>query len=143
MEILQSKDDLREHAATLQGSRDLGAQLFCALLRGAGVETRLVCSLQPLPFGGATKGEIPQTPGRNYIVASEDDTGSSPKRASVTGNTPQPTLRRLGKPSFSPSPSSSPASKPRIGNSLPKSFRLYTFTSFFFYFTLKLDTSSL
>ena len=37
-------------AKTLKGSRDLGAQLFCALLRSAGVETRLVCSLQPLSF---------------------------------------------------------------------------------------------
>lgn len=32
------------------GSRDLGAQLFCALLRSAGVTCRLVCSLQPLSF---------------------------------------------------------------------------------------------
>lgn len=40
----------------MAGSRDVGAQLFCALLRTAGVETRLVCSLQPLSFvtGGPT-----------------------------------------------------------------------------------------
>ncbi|RKF60524.1 DNA repair protein rhp41 [Erysiphe neolycopersici] len=37
-------------APILQGSRDLGAQLFCALLRSVGLETRLICSLQPLPF---------------------------------------------------------------------------------------------
>jgi len=40
--------DFREIARTLEGSRDMGAQLFCALLRSAGVEARLVCSLQPL-----------------------------------------------------------------------------------------------
>ena len=42
------KDDFVAAAKTLQGSRDVGAQLFCALLRAVGVEARLVCSLQPL-----------------------------------------------------------------------------------------------
>ncbi|KAK3945638.1 Rad4-domain-containing protein, partial [Diplogelasinospora grovesii] len=42
------KSDFLDAAKTLRGSRDVGAQLFCALLRSAGVETRLVCSLQPL-----------------------------------------------------------------------------------------------
>lgn len=44
------KNDFIAAAECLQGSRDVGAQLFCALLRAAGVETRLVCSLQPLSF---------------------------------------------------------------------------------------------
>ena len=44
------RSDFRASAKTLKGSRDLGAQLYCALLRSAGVETRLVCSLQPLSF---------------------------------------------------------------------------------------------
>lgn len=44
------KDDFCAAALSLEASRDVGAQLFCALLRSAGVETRLVCSLQPLPF---------------------------------------------------------------------------------------------
>ncbi|GAB1315995.1 hypothetical protein MFIFM68171_06205 [Madurella fahalii] len=42
------KSDFLEAARTLKGSRDVGAQLFCALLRSAGVNARLVCSLQPL-----------------------------------------------------------------------------------------------
>ncbi|CAK7262609.1 hypothetical protein SEPCBS119000_000046 [Sporothrix epigloea] len=50
METILDKDDFIAAANSLQGSRDVGAQLFCALLRAAGVETRLVCSLQPLPF---------------------------------------------------------------------------------------------
>lgn len=33
-----------------KGSRDIGAQLFCAMLRSIGVTCRLVCSLQALPF---------------------------------------------------------------------------------------------
>lgn len=40
--------------AVLEGSRDTGAQLFCAMLRAAGVDVRLVCSLQLLPFAAAT-----------------------------------------------------------------------------------------
>jgi xeroderma pigmentosum group C-complementing protein len=34
----------------MQGSRDFGAQLFTALLRALGAETRLIFSLQPLGF---------------------------------------------------------------------------------------------
>ncbi|CAK7202707.1 hypothetical protein SEUCBS139899_005434 [Sporothrix eucalyptigena] len=50
METVLDKDDFIAAAKSMQGSRDVGAQLFCALLRSAGVETRLVCSLQPLSF---------------------------------------------------------------------------------------------
>ena len=50
METVLDKDDFIAAAKKMQGSRDVGAQLFCALLRSAGVETRLVCSLQPLSF---------------------------------------------------------------------------------------------
>ncbi|KAI1116485.1 Rad4-domain-containing protein [Nemania sp. NC0429] len=49
-EGLMEISDFREAAKSLKGSRDLGAQLYCALLRTAGVEARLVCSLQPLSF---------------------------------------------------------------------------------------------
>lgn len=42
--------DFLAASVSLTGSRDLGAQLFCALLRSAGVTCRLVCSLQPLSF---------------------------------------------------------------------------------------------
>ncbi|KAF5670573.1 xeroderma pigmentosum group c complementing factor [Fusarium heterosporum] len=48
MESCLDREDFREAAKKLQGSRDVGAQLYCALLRGAGVRARLVCSLQPL-----------------------------------------------------------------------------------------------
>lgn len=44
------KADFRKVAQSLKGSRDVGAQLCCALLRSVGVEARLVCSLQPLSF---------------------------------------------------------------------------------------------
>jgi hypothetical protein len=42
--------DFRERARKLEGSADYGAQLFCAWLRSLGLDARLVCSIQPLPF---------------------------------------------------------------------------------------------
>jgi xeroderma pigmentosum group C-complementing protein len=56
------KDDFRRAAHTLQGSQDVGTQLFCALLRGIGIEARLVCSLQPLPFASSAQPSTPQKP---------------------------------------------------------------------------------
>ncbi|KNG51555.1 DNA repair protein Rhp41 [Stemphylium lycopersici] len=60
MDDPMDKDDFRTAAHTLQASQDVGAQLFCALLRGIGIETRLVCSLQPLPFASAAERATPQ-----------------------------------------------------------------------------------
>ncbi|ESZ92525.1 nitrilase [Sclerotinia borealis F-4128] len=56
------KTDFRKAATELKGSRDVGAQLFCALLRSADIETRLVCSLQPLSFttGGLSMPKPPK-----------------------------------------------------------------------------------
>ena len=59
LDILMQKSDLLDSANKLQGSRDVGAQLFCALLRSAGAETRLVCSLQVLPCTSVAGGSVP------------------------------------------------------------------------------------
>lgn len=53
--------DFRTAARILKGSRDLGAQLYCALLRSTGLEARLVCSLQPLPFSASVKNTVSAT----------------------------------------------------------------------------------
>ncbi|KAI9722467.1 MAG: hypothetical protein M1828_004714 [Chrysothrix sp. TS-e1954] len=50
-ERIESVQSFQELAKSCEGSRDVGAQLFCALLRGLGLEARLVTSLQPLGFG--------------------------------------------------------------------------------------------
>lgn len=62
-------EDFKYAAQVRSGSRDLGAQLFCALLRSVAVETRLVCSLQVLPFSASAKGQTPQKPKPQYIHA--------------------------------------------------------------------------
>lgn len=53
-------DEFRTAAHKLEGSQDIGTQLFCALIRGIGLEARLVCSLQPLPFASAAQPSTPQ-----------------------------------------------------------------------------------
>ncbi|KAJ4154075.1 hypothetical protein LMH87_010538 [Akanthomyces muscarius] len=49
-ERLESIDDLRQCASRCEGSRDVGAYLFVALLRGLGLESRLVANLQCLGY---------------------------------------------------------------------------------------------
>lgn len=70
-------DDFKTAAHTLEGSRDLGAQLFCALLRSVAVETRLVSSLQVLPFSTTPKGQTPVKSKQDYTYAAVQDFGSS------------------------------------------------------------------
>ena len=50
------KEDFIDATQKLMGSRDVWAQIFCALLRSVGVTARLVCSLQTLPVTFHTKG---------------------------------------------------------------------------------------
>lgn len=55
-ERIENREVFRELARARAGSRDVGAQLFTALLRALGLEARLVASLQPIGFGW-TKAE--------------------------------------------------------------------------------------
>lgn len=104
------KSDFREAAKTLKGSRDIGAQLYCALLRSVGVEARLVCSLQPLSYnaGGPPMPREIVSVGKAAIQDDYDDgepidingpdspfkTAGGPNVAAV----PFTPLRRLGHP---------------------------------------------
>ncbi|KAI5301113.1 hypothetical protein KEM56_001950, partial [Ascosphaera pollenicola] len=56
-EKIKNRAAFRELARTCEGSRDVGAQLFTALLRSVGIEARMVTSLQPIGFGW-TKAEL-------------------------------------------------------------------------------------
>ncbi|KAJ5595035.1 uncharacterized protein N7459_001243 [Penicillium hispanicum] len=108
-EIFPSQEDFQTQAQTIQGSRDFGAQLFCALLRSVAVEARLVCSLQPLPFSGTVKDMTPSKAGPQYIVISSDDhETSTDERQRSTAESPTPSrTRRLGRPEFSSRPTQS------------------------------------
>lgn len=56
-ERISNLDELRIAAKKCEGSRDASAQLFTALLRGLGIEARLVASLQPSGFGWSKSEE--------------------------------------------------------------------------------------
>lgn len=60
IDLPMQKSDFLAAAGRLKGSRDIGAQLFCAMLRAAGVDARLVCSMLPLPFQPAQKMALSQ-----------------------------------------------------------------------------------
>jgi len=78
-EKIESLDEFRKLARKCEGSRDVAAQLFTALLRGIGVDSRLVASLQPSGFGW-TKSEQAEikTPGKAAAHKSnESSSGSS------------------------------------------------------------------
>lgn len=113
-EVFLSKDDFIKQSKTLSGSRDFGAQLFCALLRSAAVEARIVCSLQPLPFSGTTKDMMPGKP-KSYYATIYSDRGTSTDEPSKTGhsvsNASRPGVRRLGQPQFAPSKPARSASR--------------------------------
>lgn len=70
--------------AALEGSRDTGAQLFCAMLRAAGVDVRLVCSLQPLPFAAATaQGTFSEADQERRIATSGDESEGNSRKDSA------------------------------------------------------------
>ncbi|KAF6230860.1 hypothetical protein HO173_010976 [Letharia columbiana] len=60
IDLPMQRSDFLTAAGKLKGSRDVGAQFFCAMLRAAGVDARLVCSMLPLPFQPAQKMALPQ-----------------------------------------------------------------------------------
>lgn len=97
------KSDFLEAAKTLKGSRDVGAQLYCALLRSAGLEARLVCSLQPLSFvsGGPSMSKPPKTkqkPSVEEQMARRPKYDSTFESPGITPNSAPSARRRLGHP---------------------------------------------
>jgi xeroderma pigmentosum group C-complementing protein len=84
------KDDFRTAAHTLQGSQDVGAQLCCAMLRSIGIDARLVCSLQELPFASAAQPSTPQksTPQKKMVVVDPYNKQESDSSRPTTSHTP-------------------------------------------------------
>ncbi|ODA82192.1 hypothetical protein RJ55_00698 [Drechmeria coniospora] len=119
MDSCLDRKDFREAARKLQGSRDAGAQLYCALLRSVGVRARLVCSLQPLSFLSASptlpkaqkkaKASKSQTERHRDAVAKYQ--ALTDKVSSASSSSGSTVRRRLGHPNataynFQPPPPS-------------------------------------
>ncbi|KAI7509025.1 Rad4-domain-containing protein [Hortaea werneckii] len=116
------RSDFIRASKRLKGSQDTGNQLFCALLRAAGVDARIVCSLQPLPFTSSTAkpNNTPQKkPPKPVVLAIASDTDPDKPSASdasdnsittsrTIGKIPS-ARRRLGQPTFNGSPAATPA----------------------------------
>lgn len=90
-ERIQSLQDFRELAKNCEGSRDVGAQLFTALLRGLGLETRMVANLQPAGFGWSKSEEAEakkaKAAGKEKEVASDFEPENVDPRRKSTNNT--------------------------------------------------------
>ncbi|KAB8298031.1 hypothetical protein EYC80_001803 [Monilinia laxa] len=70
--------EFRKCAKTLEGSRDVGAQLFTALLRGIGIESRMIASLQPVGFGwNKNEDAAEKKEKKRKEVTPEDDTSDA------------------------------------------------------------------
>ena len=95
-ERIENIVDFRRLAKSCEGSRDVGAQLFTALIRGLGIEARLITSLQPVGFGWSKNEEasekrsnVPKTPKMNDM-----DEVSAPSEESDLGTTPAAKSKR-------------------------------------------------
>ncbi|KAL8792716.1 MAG: hypothetical protein Q9195_004691 [Heterodermia aff. obscurata] len=75
-ERIESIEVFRKCAKSCEGSRDIGVQLFAALIRGLGIEARLVASLQPVGFGW-TKNEEASAKRKNKASIARDPEESS------------------------------------------------------------------
>ncbi|KAK9459221.1 uncharacterized protein V1516DRAFT_681314 [Lipomyces oligophaga] len=91
-------DQFKQTLFRLEGSRDVGAQGFCAILRALQVKTRLIFSLQPLQFGFASKTKKPSRLSRAIV---DSNLGSECEGESKVLEASRPrTLARLRKPRF-------------------------------------------
>ena len=90
-ERIPDKAALKKLAEEMEGSRDVGAQLFASLLRGLGFECRIVVSLQPVGFGWSKNEDAPELRERK-AKAKEDVT---PESDTDNSDAATPAARRM------------------------------------------------
>ena len=97
-ERIESLQDYRALAKEMHGSRDVGAQLFAALLRALGFEARLVASLQPVGFGWSKNEEaaIKKKKGEKQPTAASSSDGHEPSDVlgSAKRKRPKPSVKK-------------------------------------------------
>ena len=87
----------RELAQSCEGSRDVGAQLFTALIRGLGIEARLVASLQPVGFGWSKNEEASQKRANVSKLLNMNDTSEISAPGEESDFTSTPAARKSAK----------------------------------------------
>ncbi|KAE9371312.1 Rad4-domain-containing protein [Stipitochalara longipes BDJ] len=115
-ERIKDLEEFKERAEVMEGSRDLGSQLFTALLRGLGFEARLVANLQPVGFGWSQVEEAFERnprklkdtkPAAKVDPVAVDDDGSASERAA-----PQPASKDKGQAPVKKGKAANPGSNP-------------------------------
>ncbi|KAI1095061.1 Rad4-domain-containing protein [Rostrohypoxylon terebratum] len=95
-ERIKDLDEFRQCAQNCSGSRDLGSQLFTALLRGLGLEARMIANLQPLGFGWSKVEEADDENGtpESRMDPQKPAESTSKKRNGKEKTPAKPTTRR-------------------------------------------------
>ncbi|KAF4636606.1 hypothetical protein G7Y89_g1479 [Cudoniella acicularis] len=98
-ERIRDIEEYKERAKSMEGSRDVGAQLFTALLRGLGLEARLVANLQPVGFGWSQYEEASQKNPRKLKKPKkvQDDEESSEEDNDSTSSEEQRPVSKIKK----------------------------------------------
>tara|TARA_R110002003_G_scaffold197_7_gene15390 strand:+ start:8934 stop:12296 length:3363 start_codon:yes stop_codon:yes gene_type:complete len=100
-ERIENLEAFRDVARKCEGSRDVGEQLFTALLRGLGVEARMIVSLQPAGFGFSQAEEGKPKNLDKLKDALKEPLGSTPARATPSkGKLPQRAATRTNRESL-------------------------------------------
>ncbi|PQE26857.1 xeroderma pigmentosum group C-complementing protein [Rutstroemia sp. NJR-2017a BVV2] len=104
-------NEFRNCAKALEGSRDVGAQLFTALLRGIGIEARMVTSLQPVGFGWNKNEDAAEKKDKKKREATPvDESSDSDSSSREDQSLPKPTAPKKGKGKATPKPKPAVAS---------------------------------
>ncbi|KAF7869908.1 hypothetical protein EAF04_004692 [Stromatinia cepivora] len=82
--------EYRKCAKFMEGSRDVGAQLFTALLRGIGIESRMVASLQPVGFGWNKNEDAAERKDKKIREATPADDTSDTENSEEEKPVPKP-----------------------------------------------------
>ena len=87
IDLPMAKEDFKIAAQRLNASRDVGAQLFCALLRSVGVDARLICSLQTLTFNSSPPAIGTSQPKYTAYYSAEQQEQHGPSEADNDSDT--------------------------------------------------------
>ena len=127
-EKIENLAAFRENARRNEGSKDVGAQLFTALIRGLGIEARLVASLQPVGFGWNKNEEATVRKKRKSselvaAVSTEDDESNKSEEIDDTTATSVSRVKKevktIAKPTSSSKKSSKRTSRSKGGKEAP------------------------
>ncbi|KAK7956218.1 Rad4 transglutaminase-like domain-containing protein [Apiospora aurea] len=93
-ERIRNLEEFRVCAQECNGSRDVGAQLFTALLRGLGLVARMVANLQCLGFGWSKAEEAGEDkPAKEASTSGKEETVTNGKAAHATNKKKKPPAR--------------------------------------------------